>query len=915
MAPVKPHAALVGRAAETRLLEDLVGDARRQGGTVVLRGDAGIGKTALLLAASRVAQGDGMQVLSTTAVESEARLPFAGLHMLVRPILGQVDQLAAPQHDALLTAFGMTKGDVPDLFLVALAALNLIAEAASHTPILLRVEDAHWLDASSAQVLVFIARRLESEPVVLLVSVREGFPSAFDDAGLPELRLQPLDEAAASELLSTCAPDLLPVLRRRLLDEAAGNPLALVELSVVVGRISEGAVPPMWLPLTTRLERAFAARVSGLPPLTRTLLQVAALNDGEDLSEAIDAAAILSGGPVSIDDLTPAIDVGLIDVEDTVVSFRHPLMRSAIRQRSSVAQRAAAHGALAQLLAADAERSVWHRAAASPGRDEAVACELDVAAERAQRRGAIEVAEAAWERAARLSEVLTRRGERLLCAAELSFELGRRDSVVGLLQEAGRLDLTQAQRWRLAWIQESFDDGVPGSRRGAASMAELAEGITAAGDVDLALKLLSGAALRCWWGDSGPGARELVVAAADRVTVEKDDARLLAIFAFAAPIDRGAMVSDRLHRLVGSGDRTGQAARLLGNAATAVGDFDVASVFLTAALTDLRAQGRLGLLARALALQAWSAAQLADLAVAIPAAEEAVSLATETGQPLVAATARVTQSLLAALRGDHDAAEELAQAAEQATAAAGAHGVLAAVEFARGVNALGRGHHVDAFEHLQRLYEPLDPAYHLAIRCFAIGDLAEAALHSGRSGPAGDVVAAMEEVALLTPSAALHCGIRFARALLANDPDKAEELFEAALRPNLRRWPFARARAQLAYGEWLRRHRRDADSRVPLRAAQATFDALGTLPWGERARQELRASGETSRRRTPEALDQLTPQELQITQLAAQGLTNREIGQRLYLSHRTVSSHLYRIFPKLGVTSRSELGASLHRPS
>jgi DNA-binding CsgD family transcriptional regulator len=465
----------------------------------------------------------------------------------------------------------------------------------------------------------------------------------------------------------------------------------------------------------------------------------------------------------------------------------------------------------------------------------------------------------------------------------------------------------------MVWIRERFDDGIRDVAAGARSLTEFAERVAADGDTGLALKLLWGAALRCFWGEPGQAARDGVVTAAERLPVDVSDGRLLAILAFAAPVGRGAVVIDRLRWLGVHPDRHLRPARLA-DAAMLVGAFDLAVGFCVTAIAELRSHGRLGLLARCLAAQAWSAAHLGDLSVAIPAAEEASRLTGETMQPIMHATATVTQSIVAALRGEQDRAEGLAAEAEQAVLPVAARPVLATVQHARGLAALAGGRHAEAYEQLRRMYDPADPAYHLALRCFAVGDLVEAAAYGGYRQAVGGVLMEMEAVARRSPSPALHAGLRYARALLAGDSE-AEALFQAALHADLARWPFARARAQLAYGGWLRRQRRAAESRGHLRAARETFDALGTIPWSERARQELRASGETSRDRTPDARDQLTPQELQIAQLAAGGLTNREIGQRLYLSHRTVSSHLQRIFPKLGVTSRSALRAALGRPS
>jgi DNA-binding CsgD family transcriptional regulator len=901
---------LVGRGSELRFLGGLLEGVRDAGGAVVVRGEAGIGKSALLAEAARLAAAAQIRVLTTTGVQSEAQIAFAGLYQLLRPVLDHVERLPQPQRGAVLAAFGRTDTAVPDLYLIALATLSMLGEAAAQAPILLVVEDAHWLDRASADVLVFVARRLEFEPVVLLAALRDGFAGSFEDSGLRELALARLDRASAELVIDTRAPDLRSEVRERVLNEAAGNPLALIELPAVLDA-GDLSAPKTLLPLTARLEQAFAARMSGLPTATRTVLLVAALNDSDALSETLAAVRVIAGVGCTVDDLMPAIAARLVETDGERLRFRHPLVRSAIHQRSSVGQRHRAHAALARVLTEDEDRRVWHRAASTAGPDEDIAAELEAAAVRAQRRGGIAAGAVALERAAGLSRDPVVQGERLLRAAELAFELGQRDAVVRLLGEADQVELSERQRWRTTWIRDSFDDGVLGRAQAAWSLAQVAQR-AAVEDPDLALNLLYGAALRCWWTEPGVEARASVVAAAARVPVDKCDPRLLVVLAYTAPIERGGVVMDRLRGQRLDGDA--RAARMLGNAAMAVGALDLAAGFFAGSVADLRAQGRLSLLARALALQAWSCAHLVDLSVAMPAADEAYRLARDTAQPLVAATARVTQALLAALRGDQDGAQSLAAEAEKASLPGAAHAVLAAVQLARGLAALGDGRHADAVADLRRIFDPADPAYHGAIRCFAVGDLVEAAARSGQSDAVRGVVAEMTAVARRTPSPVLHTGLRYARALLAEDSE-AEPLYEAALRVDLSAWPFPRARAQLGYGEWLRRQRRAAESRAYLRAARETFDALGTIPWGDRARAELRASGEASRRRVPDARDQLTPQELQIAQMAASGLTNREIGQRLYLSHRTVSSHLHRIFPKLGVASRSALHAALQPPT
>ncbi len=918
---------LLGRESEVRLLGGLLDRVTDQGGALVVSGGPGIGKSALLGEAARGARERGMLVLKVTGVQSEAVLPFAGLHSLLQPLLGRVDALGAPQRDAVLAAFGMTDAAVPDPFLTALAALDLMAEAAARAPVLVVADDAHWLDQATRDALTFVARRLEFEPVLLVAAIRDGYETPLREAGLPSVALGALDPPTAAALLDSRSPGLPAGVRERFLREAAGNPLALVELPIAHGRLGgedAGDVRDAgWLPLTTRLEQAFAARALELPVLTRTALLVAALNDGPLVSEVLAAGAVLADPAVdqaaapsppvalalAVDVLVPAISAQLVAIDETQLRFRHPLMRTAIRQQASVSQRQAAHAALAGALARQPERAVWHRAAAIIGPDEAVADELEATALQAQRRGASSVAASALRRAATLGDSRRRAG-RLLRAAELGFELGRPELVQDLLAEAGPGDLTAREQARVTWIRDSFADGIPGETSRARSLAVSADRAAADGDTDLALKLLYGAALRCWWADPGAATRDDVAATAEGLKVAEDDPRLLVVLALATPTERGATVVQRLYELGPDIESDAGATRLAGTAAMAVGAFDLASRFLALSAASLRAQGRLGLLARALALQAWSAAQLADLGAAIPAAAEAARLAQETRQPLIMATADAVQALLAALRGEEEAAGALAARAEEISLPIGASAVLAATQLARGLAALGAGRPADALAHLRRIHDPVDPAYHYGVRCYTVGDLAEAALRAGEVASIGGFLREMETAGQQTASPSLESGLRYARALLADDAS-APGLFDAALRSGM--WPFQRARVQLAHGEWLHQHRQNAASRAPLRAARETFDALGLVPWSERARQQLRATGESSRPRTPQARDQLTPQELQIVQLAADGMSNREIGQRLYLSHRTVSSHLYRVFPKLGITSRAELPGALGR--
>jgi DNA-binding CsgD family transcriptional regulator len=904
---------LYGRERERGILDAMLLRAPENGDAVVVRGEPGIGKSSLLAVAAAQARDRGFQVLTATGVESATDLPFAGLHQLLRPVAWDPEALPSPQRDAMLAAFGRSSSAAPDLYLVALAALDLLSDAASRAPVLVIAEDAQWLDRPTCDVLAFIARRLESDPILLLFAVREGCQSALLDAGLKELALAGLNEADSAALLHAHAPRVRAAVRRRLLHEAGGNPLALVELAAAfhADGLQDRAEVPAPLPLTARLERAFTSRFVELPAAARTALLVAAMDDGAELTEVLNAASIVGSVAVTLDSLAPAVSARLVEVGQTELRFHHPLIRSAIHQAASLSDRLAAHAALAIVLEGQPDRQAWHRAASVLGRNEEAAAGLDDAAARARARGAIVVSVSALERAADLTPDPARRAERLLRAAELAFEAGRRDLVARLVREADSLaplvrgPLEQARMTLVRGL------GVPRilPTHRVRSLVDIAERARDAGDSDLAWNLLWLVAQRCFWADPGQEARDIVVSAAERFGAPDDEPRALAILAYAAPLDRAEIVIDRISRWP-SDIGGAEAARLLGSAAVVVGAFDLATRFVAAATDGLRAQGRLGHLARALVMQAWCAICVADWRVAVPAADEAGRLAAETAEPAWAAGAQAMKAIVAAIRGEPDRAAALTLEAERAVVSTGASHMLAYVQVARGLAALGQGQYADAYDQLRRIFDPADPAHHQVPCCWYVGDLAEAAAHSGHRETARALV---EEIAPLierTPSSWIRAAMRYARAQLADDAD-AERLFRAALDADIAHWPFQRARLLLAYGAWLRRRRRAAESRTPLRVARDTFDALGVVQWAERARQELRAAGELSRRRTPEAWDQLSPQEIQIATLAAGGLSNRDIARKLYLSHRTVGSHLYRIFPKLGVTSRAQLGGAL----
>jgi len=908
---------LFGREAEVAVLDQLVARLPERGGTLVVRGDPGIGKTALLAVASATAGANGVSVLYTAGAPSEIGLAFAGLQHLLSPVLTWLDHLPGPQRDALSAAFGALDVPVPDPFLIGLAALNLLARAAERGPVLLVVDDAQWLDPPTAAALAFIARRVDAEPIAVLFALRGGVASTLDGAGLPELHLRALSDEAADELVNASATDLTPGLRQRVLQVAAGNPLALLELpeALRADDAGIGALSPGTVSLTSRLERAFAQQVSSLPAPTRDLLLLAAADERASAAELLAAASFLRGAEVPLDASAPAEAAGLASIADGSITFRHPLVRSAIYQSAGAGRRRRAHAAMAAVLTGEPDRRLWHVAASTVGPDESVARDVESLSVRLARRGAVGVAIAAARRAAALSADSSRRCSRLLRAGELAFETGEPDLLRRLVREAEQLNPDGEQRARLTWLRSTFDDSVPGDQGQTQSLVDAAEVAADAGNSDLALHLLFGAAVRCWRSDLGEQLRDRVVVAVERLRVPQTHPRRVVILAMAGPVRWGSVVSERLAVIEASADELrADEAYLAGMAARAIGDHDLAARFLASATTQLRAQGRMGVLAQVLVMWGWVAIAQGSWTSAEMLVDESGRLAEEAGQSWWRTGSLIARATLRGLRGEAKAAERLVAEAEKTAIAQGLHDLMCMIAFARAVTWLGAGRPADALEHVTRVFDRNDPAFHEAARFMSITYLTDAAAQSGQQHVAAAILNELEALGQRTPSPTLHGGLVYARAVLAPD-DEAERLYDAALRSDLRHHPFDHARLQLAYGSWLRRHRRVSESRAPLRTARQVFEALGCVPWGERARQELRASGEHSLERVPAARDQLTTQELQIAQMAATGMTNREIGQQLYLSPRTVGSHLYRLFPKLGVTSRGQLAGALDGPA
>jgi DNA-binding CsgD family transcriptional regulator len=912
---------LVGREGllgeVTRVLEAA---RRSQGGAVVLRGPAGIGKSSLLALARSAGTGAGMRVLAAKGVRNESGLAFAGLHQLIRPLLGGLAQLPSEQAELLRSAFGDSRAGA-DRFGIALATLDLLAEAAARQPVLMLADDAQWLDEPTTDVLAFVGRRLAMEPIALLACIRDGTADPFADAELPAVRVGPLDDDAARALLLASSPGLPRARQDRLLEVAQGNPLALIELPKAADDTDPSITPlTRHVPVTAVLERAFTHRVAALPSLARLLLLAAASDDACTAAEILQVAGTVLDAGLSLHAFQPAVDARLITIAGSRVAFSHPLVSSAIYQSAPVEERRLVHAALARIVPPTGDRRLWHRVQASIGVDDCLADELERLAERTAAQGAGAVAVTALERAADLSSGPSQRADRLLRAAELAAETGRPTASLELLAREDMTALGLPRRARAMIVQELAEFApLPDADRLPVLVAAVAD-LTDAGDVGTAAFLLWKAATKCWRASASDGQRGRLLDAALKLGLADDDVLLAAVRACVAPLMWGNDVLTALARVPEGQPDVGTSAQMA-RAALFVGDYPQAAWRAAVGCRAARAQGRLSLVTQLALVNAQSAMWCGNLDEAAAAAAESRRSAADTGQSAWATLARVQEALVEGLRGDYPAAAAQVRRAQEQPELRLDHYALAGWERDLGLAALALGEHERALGHLRRVVEPGDPACHFGLRYAAVGDLAEAARGAGRLPEMrGLIEELLRDMSGSTPG--LSIAARHARLMLAPDGHAEAEL-SAALAADLSAWPLARARLLLAHGAWLRRRRRPVAAREPLRAARELFDTLGIVGWSARARAELEATGEASEESRPTAWSTLTPQEWQIAQLAAAGLTNGEIGEQLLISRRTVGSHLYHLFPKLGVTARSQLADALsaaepaagHRPT
>lgn len=884
------------------------------GRAVVVRGEPGVGKSSLL--DYLVESASGCRLARAAGVESEMELAYAGLHQLLASMVHRLDGLPGPQRDALQTAFGLSDGPAPDRFLVGLATLSLLADVAEDHPLVCVVDDEQWLDRASAQVLGFVARRLVAEPVGVVFATR----AAIDDlAGLPEVVMEGLEDADARDLLEASLSGPLDAqVADRLIADAAGNPLALLELprGLTPAELAGGFALPNAMPLPSRIEASFRRRLDELPEETQRLLLVAAAEPIGDPVLVWQAAERLG---LPADAAAPAAEAGLLEV-GAHVWFRHPLVRSAAYRSTSVRSRQEAHRALADVTdpVTDPDRRAWHLAHAATGPDEGVAAELERSAERARARGGIAAAAAFLDRAVRLTSDPIQRAERALAAAEAGFQAGAFDAALGLLSvaEAGRLDdferaRVELLRGHIAFAAGRFTDA-PGLLLAAAGHLE-----------NYDLQLARETYLHAWAAAVGAGhlAEDGILLSICRAvrTLPPDsdtgDPQPLVVLleGLAALIADGRAASTPAlllaARMFASGDRSVDEMLRWGWLAAAVSiavwDDDGRLAIAEQTVRTVRESGALAQLPVILTVLGTAALLSGDFARAAAAIAEGDTIATATGSQVAP---HVALRLLALQGKENEASAMIAatieQAGEQSITAANAYWAAALLHN-------GCGRYAEAAAAAQQAtsntFEPW-------ISTWALPDLIEAAVR------AGDVDLAQGAFDRLTettqPSGTdWALGIEARAQALLSDGAVADKLYQQSierlshtqLRPEL-------ARTRLVYGEWLRRAGRRTDARDQLRLAHELFEVIGMAAFAERAWRELAATGERVGRRGEAVSGELTAQESLIARLARDGLSNPEIGARLFLSARTVKYHLAKVYTKLGITSRAQLDQVLPGP-
>lgn len=899
---------LVGRESERAVLHGLVERAGHGlAGSLVVRGEPGVGKSALLDDLAYATP--EANVLRTQGVEVESPLAFAALHRLLRPLMRLRDGLPAPQAQALRVAFGEQDGVSVEPFLVGVATLSVLTTAAEEGLVLCIVDDAHWLDPASAAALFFCARRLGADRVVLVFGVRDGAGATFDPQGLDELVVTGLDPDASRILLDqNLGADVAEAVVERLVVETAGNPLALLELpgELSAAELRGESALPVQLSLSAHVERVFVDRARRLPASVQSLLLLATADDTGE-STVLHRAA--DGLGLTNTDMQTALDSGLIVGDGVSFAVRHPLVRSAIYQAASDDDRRRVHRALADVLAdtGDADREAWHRAAAAVGPDAQVVAALELVGSRALRRGGYVAALTAYERAATLSVDVQQRARLMYAAARSAWACGRASEATLLLAAAREAADDPVLLCDIARLKGHIEVNLGSAAKAHRIFVEAAQAVFAV-DPDRALEIGTAAAvMRTFGADSGtplPSSRLLTAAASNDSPRTRCLRHLLTSMTLTADESWATAVKELDLALV-SGEQVDDRDVLwnLANAALQLGDDPAQQRFYSYALSRAREAGAATAVVYCLQRLCFGYFLAGDHASVRSSAEEAIALGQSIGQPAMTPPSTAWLTLLAALQGADDYEDRLHRLEE--LVAEHPLGILTdpvhdLTRWAKGLHALSGGDSFGALHHLARFRLPV-------LARMSAPERIEAAVRSGETAVAGELVEELAAFAADTDRTWAHATVAFGRALIA-EPDEAEPWFEESVSQHARAGrAFDAARTHLAYGEWLRRSGRRVDARAHLRHALEAFQDVRAAPLSARADQELRASGETARKRDPSTLVKLTPMELKIAQLVSSGLSNKDVAAQCWISPRTVAFHLRNVFAKAGVTSRGEL--------
>jgi DNA-binding CsgD family transcriptional regulator len=904
---------LVGRQSECARIGELLERARLgRSGALVLRGEAGIGKTALLEYA--VEHAHDMKVVSALGVESEAELDFSGLLEVCRPMLDHLDEVPAGQAEALRGALGLAAADAPDRFMIGAATLSLLAAAGEARAVLVVIDDAHWLDRTSADALLFAARRLEADRACILFATREGEERTFEAPGIGSLEVAGLDQGSASSLLARDGLSAIaPEVADRLWHATGGNPLALLELPTVLSAGQLAGREPLEdpLPAGASVERAFARRAHALPGDSQRALLVAAVSVTDDMPTVSAAAAVL-GAEASA--LEAAEDVGLIHVRGGTVAFRHPLVRSAVYHAAAPSDRRAAHRALAATLRDDMQpdQRAWHIAAAALGPDEDAAGALALVAEQALQRSGYASAAAALERAAHLTPEDDRRRRRLVSAANAFWLAGRSESSRALLEQAltGCSDPRQrADALHLLGKIEYYDGPPMPAHRRLVDAARLVEEL----DPAKAVAILSDAVEACVYAAEPKAGAEAARRARELAPRDGSYADFMAEVNLAESLffdgraAIGAPMFERALAIFHDDAALQSDPRLVTRAAIALcwlerGVEARALALRGAALA--REQGAIGALPHALMVVTWASRRVGSWQEGLASGSEGVSLAREMGQTTIMIDCLAELSVIEAHRGEEISCRSHCDEVEAIATKLGLGNRAAFNACVLGFLGLAIGRLEDAAASFESCARWEDEVGVHAVEAVPIPDLVEAYVRLGRIDDARAALARLR-----AGGSPRFAGVLAARCagLIAG-----EDEFERHFRRSLELHPknddiFGRARTQLCFGERLRRAGRRVEAREQLRAALETFERLGATPWGDRARGELRASGERLQRRETHEAEELTPQELRIALQVAEGKSNKEVAAAVFLSHKTVEFHLGRIYRKLDIQSRREL--------